>query len=270
MSVQPSLYDFKGYREYLKAYYDWKKETDGKFTYRSFSELAGLNSPNYLQLVISGRRNLTVDNIHQFSRALGHSTAETQYFEQFVLRDQSDDPRQVVYYNSALKKLKKEKSERTVRVETPELMTNWYFPGVIAVISGRENPVGVDEIVRMSGLKVSAVREILDTLLENKLIVERDGGFLLEEERFVYQYRAKIKDRFKIFQRAQLKRTQEALEKQLDQGAKFFSHAFTIAHKDRDACVERIKMFLSEFSEEANRSKPEELMQLNVQLFGFR
>src|SRR4051812_26586430 len=56
----PRVFDFLDYRKYLKAFYEHAKRTSkGRFSYRVFSNQTGVDSPNYLKLIVDGQRNLT-------------------------------------------------------------------------------------------------------------------------------------------------------------------------------------------------------------------
>ena len=57
--LQPVVQKYYCYRAYLADYFAYKKTTRMGFSYRRFAALAGLKSPNYLQLVMQGKRNLS-------------------------------------------------------------------------------------------------------------------------------------------------------------------------------------------------------------------
>ena len=56
----PSLGDYSDYRKYLNDYYRFKKANDRNYTYSIFSARADIRSPNYLKLVVEGKRNLSL------------------------------------------------------------------------------------------------------------------------------------------------------------------------------------------------------------------
>lgn len=68
------------YRALLSDFFAHKKSLRAGFTYRRFSHLAGLKSPNYLQLVMQGKRNLSVDTASPVADALKLTGAEKTYF----------------------------------------------------------------------------------------------------------------------------------------------------------------------------------------------
>ena len=92
----PELSQFVDYRKYLSAFYDWKvQESKGRlrpFSYSDFSAAADIKSPNYLKLIIEGKRNLSRDMMSRFSRAIKHSRSQTKEFELLVIYCQEKDP----------------------------------------------------------------------------------------------------------------------------------------------------------------------------------
>ena len=58
MNIPSNIYNFSDYRDFLKDRYRQLKEADPVFSFRHFSKQAGFGSPNYLKLVMDGKRNL--------------------------------------------------------------------------------------------------------------------------------------------------------------------------------------------------------------------
>jgi uncharacterized protein (TIGR02147 family) len=57
----PVVYDFTNYRDFLKAFFEFKKLTNPAYSASMFARKAGLgeNSRGYLKLVIEDKRNLS-------------------------------------------------------------------------------------------------------------------------------------------------------------------------------------------------------------------
>src|SRR5262245_11343971 len=94
------LFKYLDYRRFLKDYYTEQKAKRGSaFSFRSFARLAGLSSPNFLKLVMDGKRNLGPEGIKSFAKALKLGKEESSYFENLVHFNQSatDDERNEWY-----------------------------------------------------------------------------------------------------------------------------------------------------------------------------
>ncbi len=94
--VRPHVVKYENYRSFLKDFYLFKKSLRDSFSYRLFAMKSGLKSPNYLQLVIQGKRNLSVAAAKGVTKALDLSGPEKQYFLCMVelANAESDEDRQ--------------------------------------------------------------------------------------------------------------------------------------------------------------------------------
>src|SRR4051812_22386138 len=107
------IHQYSDHKTFLKEWFLEKKLSLGGFSYGRFSELAGLGSPNYMKLVIEGKRNLTVANIHQVAAGMGLSFDETQFFEALTLFGQSKTGTEKTYFRRRLRELRKNKPARS-------------------------------------------------------------------------------------------------------------------------------------------------------------
>jgi hypothetical protein len=109
----PVLGEYADFRLYLRAVYDHRRQTEGTglrpYSYSTFSAAADIKSPNYLKLIIEGRRNLSEDMMGRFARALRLSREETLEFKALVRYGQSMDPSE---RNQRLKELADLRAQR--------------------------------------------------------------------------------------------------------------------------------------------------------------
>ncbi|MEO5668060.1 MAG: TIGR02147 family protein, partial [Bdellovibrionota bacterium] len=59
LRLPPDILRYGEYRAFLADFYAYKKSQRSGFSYRLFAAKAKLKSPNYLQLVMQGKRNLS-------------------------------------------------------------------------------------------------------------------------------------------------------------------------------------------------------------------
>lgn len=88
----PPVYTFDNYRAFLKAYYEYRKSEENDFSYRVFAREAGFKSPNFLKLVIDGKRGLTAASLPQVCRALRLDPQENDFFRRLVAFNQAVEP----------------------------------------------------------------------------------------------------------------------------------------------------------------------------------
>ena len=91
----PFLSTYSDYRLYLKDYYEFKRATEGvvrPYSYSNFSAAADIKSPNYLKLIIEGKRNLSERMMDKFAKALRLTRQESEEFRRLVRYSQATDP----------------------------------------------------------------------------------------------------------------------------------------------------------------------------------
>ena len=136
--VGVSVYDFLDHRAYLAAYYQAAKRTRPSFSFRLFSKLAGLRSPNFLKLVIDGERNLGADSVARFGKALGLEGADGEFFADLVAFGQAQT---LAEKNRAFERIAASRRFRAARRIDGELfayLSHWYNP-VIRELAARED-----------------------------------------------------------------------------------------------------------------------------------
>lgn len=106
-SLRPQIIHYTDYRKYLRDYYLFKKSLGTGFSFRQFSRLAGISSPNYLQLVMNGKRNLSVKLAVKIAEVLLLSTSEKEYFTSMVEIAVADEQKQENLRNKQSATLKK-------------------------------------------------------------------------------------------------------------------------------------------------------------------
>lgn len=79
------LYQYSNYRDYLRDFYQFRKERKGsKFSYRLFSRLLGFSSPNSVKRIILGERNISKKSIGSVINGLKLDKQQTLYFKSLV------------------------------------------------------------------------------------------------------------------------------------------------------------------------------------------
>ena len=79
--TEPDVLHYSNYRTFLQDYYEFKKAEQPVFSHRYFAQKAGITSPNYLKLVMDGKRNLTKKTLLKFAAALGLKGMRAEFFE---------------------------------------------------------------------------------------------------------------------------------------------------------------------------------------------
>jgi uncharacterized protein (TIGR02147 family) len=130
-----SIYHYTDFRQYLKDHYEHMKKTTKYFTYRYFSQKTGFRSPNQLQLIMQGKRNLTEKALFRCASALGLNPSETEYFKDLVGYCQAKAIEEKNFYYTRILANKKTATTKEVERGQFEFLTNWYHAAVRELIA---------------------------------------------------------------------------------------------------------------------------------------
>lgn len=262
-----TIYAYNSYRTFLKDFYlHWKKTTPA-YSYAKFANEANLNSPNYLKLVIDGKRNLTSSNIHQFARALKLNFDELVYFEALVLSEQASTTNEKAYYNQRIGHLRSGKPTNGIRLKYKEFISKWYSPAIIFALQGRSADVDMKKISKMIGISEHELEEGISMLRRKKILNVENGIFSCDSNHIIY-HDPKLSNIFqKNYLKEQLDRSVLAFQKRYTKGAKFHSHTFTIPATDFQFYESQLNSFVEHLIAKADTGNPEKMAQLNFQFF---
>lgn len=170
------VFRFHDYRAFLAAYYEHKKPQG--FSYRAFARAAGLGAPNYLQLVIQGRRNLTPDMARRFAETCGLGQDGTDYFVALVAFNQAANMEERNRHYQKLSSFRRYRRAQKLELAEAAYHSTWYLPAIreLALAPGfRDDPEWIAEQL-WPAIKPSEARQALDTLHELGLLQPGPDG----------------------------------------------------------------------------------------------
>ncbi|MBX3016278.1 MAG: TIGR02147 family protein [Bdellovibrionaceae bacterium] len=152
----PMVADYMDYRRFLQDFYLFRREQTKKslrpYSYSTFAAAANIKSPNYLKMIIEGKRNLSVEMIGRFAKATGLSKADADQFRMLVNFNQSADPSE---RNLLLKDLSDMRVERQLKAGEIDRKAWDKLPSWVAwVLYAVMDQAGVD-------FKIENLRELL-------------------------------------------------------------------------------------------------------------
>jgi uncharacterized protein (TIGR02147 family) len=170
-----NIFEYQNFRTYLKDYYNEQKAAKKNFSYRYFSEKAGVNTPSFLYYVIENKRNLTESSVLKISQAIGHSREESEYFSSLVFFNQAKTINEKTHYYSKLLEIRRPLDVQTIDADRYEYYSKWYHSVVREVATFYAfkddfSKLGAFMIPQITGLEAKeSVR-----LLERLGFLERD------------------------------------------------------------------------------------------------
>lgn len=127
---RPSVFEYVDYRAYLRAYYEAEKARRPAFSYRYFARRAGQASPNFLKLVIEGKRNLGKDSVSAFAVALDLDKEEATFFADLVAFSQATTQEEKNRYFSRIAASGNFRKAGRIEGELFEYLSHWHIPAI--------------------------------------------------------------------------------------------------------------------------------------------
>jgi uncharacterized protein (TIGR02147 family) len=123
-----ALFEYDNYRHYLRDYMAWSRSFNKKFSLRYFALKAGFNSHSFLDNVVKGTRNLTLESVEKVGKGLRLGRRESLFFKALVAYNQAKtSPGR----EDALREMRKiRKTVQFYRVQEGQYAyySQWYLP----------------------------------------------------------------------------------------------------------------------------------------------
>jgi uncharacterized protein (TIGR02147 family) len=177
----------------LDDFYKYKRELTKKslrpYTYQVFSAGADIKSPNYLKMVIDGKRNLSMDMVLKFAKALGLNKESTDEFKLLVQFTQENDP---ALRNIFLKKLNEHRISAKLKsgeidAKTWEKLPNWISWILFAMIDQTGVEFKPDKLVKLlrGTVNEEEVRQALQAIIDSGEVEVSPEGMVVRKNNLI-------------------------------------------------------------------------------------
>lgn len=133
------LFSYLDYRKYLRdAFAELQAGAPkgrGKVSFRSFAAAAGYSSPNLLQLILAGSRDLQAAHVPGTIRALGLNKQEADFFANLVAFDQAAGFEEKNFHYQRMLRSRRHADARPIDKGRFEYLDQWYHPVVRELVA---------------------------------------------------------------------------------------------------------------------------------------
>jgi len=268
-----SVYGYTNYRQYLKDYYDFKKDSCKGFSYRSFSKSAGFSSPNYLKLVSEGTRNISLDACEKFVKALALEGQMADYFATLVQMNQSKLDREKELFLTKLKNLTPQSKKRELNLENLKYLSNWLHPVLREIVELEdfdESPYWISRRLT-SNASLNEISSALSFLKKENFLVSNQDGKLVAQDNMVISSDEVKNIAIRNYHRQMLSQATESLDTVAMEDREFGALTIVLPESATDELKYKLKKFRQELHQWATQvseeSKSNQVIQLNFQMF---
>lgn len=179
------VFRYRDYREFLAAFYAQGKAAG--LSYRGFARSAGLGAPNYLKLVIEGKRNLSEQMAERFASACRLNEESTQYFKLLVAFSHATEDAERNALHERLSRFARFRSAQPLELAQKDYHSSWYIPALreLVTCSGFvEAPAWIAAHLEPN-ISEREAAHALDVLQRLGLLERDEGGKLVQATRAV-------------------------------------------------------------------------------------
>jgi uncharacterized protein (TIGR02147 family) len=134
-ALQVDIFAYFGYRAFLRDAYADLKQRQAGFSYRWFARRAGMTSPNFLKLVIDGKRNLSATSAERFATALELSSTETAFFRELVGFGQARTATEKNRHFERIGAYRQHRAVCALERHQFEYLSHWWYPAIRELVA---------------------------------------------------------------------------------------------------------------------------------------
>jgi uncharacterized protein (TIGR02147 family) len=262
------VFRYHDYRAFLAGYYEAKKPRG--FSYRAFARAAGLGAPNYLQLVINGRRSLTPAMARRFAETCGLGNEAAEYFVTLVAFNQAQTNEERNEHYQKLRGFRRYRRAQKLELAEAAYHSTWYLPAIRELVLSpafREDPEWIGAQLRPR-VKPQDVAQALETLLELGLLQRTPEGKLRQKSRVVSTGPETSGMHITNYHAEMMQRATHAMTEVPARERDVSSLTLCLGSRGIAELKERIQAFRRELLELCEtEAEPSQVVQVNFQLF---
>ncbi len=268
-SILPSIFDYLDYRTYLNDAFQTLKNGSRRFSWRSFANLAGYSTPNFLKLVIERKLNLTLSSIEGTAGALKLNKQERTFFEALVGYDQAKTHEEKNRYYQLILRNRKYTSIKELDKDQYEYYSHWYNPVVRELVvhpdySGQEGWITKQIIPAVSDAQVKKSIELLIRLG----LIRQDNGKWVQSDQVISSSTEAASLALKNFHQTSCSLAAEALNRFSSQERDFRFVSVGLSQKGYEEVKQRLISLWQETLDFAKTEKQaDRIYQINLQMF---
>lgn len=265
-----SVFAYLDYRAFLRDFYAAKKSASRAFSFRAFSKRAGVSSPNYLKLVIDGKRSLSGKMSERFAAACGLDADAARYFVHLVAFNQAKTSAERAQAYDKLTGFQRYRQAHKLEIAHAAYYSDWYMPAIRELAASkqfREDPEWIaDQLIpKITPLQAQHALEILSDL---KLLVRDGEGKLIQADALVSTGPETRGLHIAAFHRAMTQRAIESIDLVPAPERDISSLTLCVGRSGLQLLKERLQRVRRELLElSALEADPEQVVQVNFQLF---
>jgi uncharacterized protein (TIGR02147 family) len=264
-----SVFNYDDYRKFLREFYDAEKSRSSKFSFRFFSRVAGFSSPSALKRVMDGERNLSLESVRKFIKALRLNKEEAQFFQNLVLLNQSATTEDRSFFAEQLLSSQSYRRIHPLHLSQFNYFNHWYYVVIremVALPGFQDDPQWIARTIRPRISVADADRALKE--LEAMGLVARDGAGRLRQAEMAVTANGVTAPSLVAFHKQMILKAADAIDSIPRERREISSMTSPVSEEGLKMIKELLEKFRKDIVAVLNRDQaPGQVMQFNFHLF---
>ena len=270
-AASQKVYEFLRPSDYLRALYLYIKKQSPRYSYRKFADELGYGPSNYMHLICTGQRKLTIKAAKDLSSTLSLRGDERRYFELLVSHECSSSPNKKEELFSELIDLKHKTLPSVVERDMLEYLSEWYYPVVRELANYedfRPDPIWIAGKV-IPPISAKQASEALDLLIRiGFLVPSEDSSNVVPKDVHITTGSLVRSMSVTRYHQVMIELARTALTTVKSQSRDFQAITLPVSEKLMHEIKSEITVFWQRMLEKSEQcSEIDRIYQLNIQLF---
>ncbi|HTV22782.1 MAG TPA: TIGR02147 family protein [Polyangiaceae bacterium] len=271
-ATPPNVYSYSDYRRFLADHYAYAK-AEHSFSFRAFSQRAGIRSSNYLKLVIDGERNLSAAMAARFAKGCGLTGDRAEFFCELVAYCQATSAAERNRGYERLYRFRPFRAVHQLAKEQAAYHSQWYVPAIRELVRRpdfQDDPAWV-ALQLEPKISPAQAEKAIATLLKLGLLRRqpaKEGGRLEQTNELVTTGSGPLGHHIYSFHHMMLERAGYALDHSPRDERDISCLTLCVSDAKRRELEQRVRAFRKELLQAAEVDNcPERVVQVNFQVF---
>jgi uncharacterized protein (TIGR02147 family) len=172
----PEIFEYLDYREFLRDYFNAKKEKYPAFSYQYLANRAGFKSKSFFHDVLNRKKNLSRDSVFALRDVLGLNDKSFSYFELLVAFNQAVDHKQKDHFFHQLIGYNSRNQARLFTRAQYDVCSHWYHMTIREIAAAVDFKEDYDRLGKLLQPAISARKARQSVRLLCKLGLLRKTG----------------------------------------------------------------------------------------------
>lgn len=175
----PNIFEYEEPQDFLRDYIEARKKVRSTFSVREFSSRAGFRSSGALSMVLTGKRQLSLDSASRIAEVVKLKWKEKQYFFLLVRKSQAKNPSEKNKIRDEILKSRFRTRKNRLANQQYRFLSHWYYPAIYLLVGERASAKHVESFDRLlgRGLTKEQIQQALKDMQELGLLKLERGVY---------------------------------------------------------------------------------------------